>query len=80
MATLDVDDLHEIERAVDRALKSRDDRLDDHAIALFGEDGRGGLVSELAEVRGFARIGMAVSGLVLGIAGFLGITLTRHNP
>lgn len=48
--------------------------------AVFGEDGRGGLTQEMAEARGFAKIGAATLGLVIGALGFLGITISNHRP
>lgn len=68
MATLDEDDRRYLE-ALLTPMRDDGQRYEE---ALFG-NGHRGLVIEMAELRGFARISAAVSGLVLGLLGFLGV-------
>ena len=78
MSTLDADDIERlgrmVEHTIDTSLRPIRDAVALHALAIFGEDGRGGLTKEVAEARGFAKIGAAGAGIVIGILGFFGIT------
>lgn len=74
MATLDDDDRRYME-ALFQPLRDDVDRLND---GVFGEDGRGGLTREMAEARGFAKIGASILGVVLGAVGFLGINMGQR--
>lgn len=74
MAALDDDD----RRYLTALLAPVTDHIEQLDLAVFGEDGRGGLTQEMAEARGFAKIGASVLGLVVGALGFLGLNMGQR--
>ena len=74
MAALDDDD----RRYLTALLAPVTDHIEQLDLAVFGEDGRGGLTPEMAEARGFAKIGASVLGLVVGALGFLGLNMGQR--
>mgnify|MGYP001599212842 CR=1 FL=1 len=65
MATLDDDDRRYMEALLVEPIRKLND-------AVFGEDGRGGLTQEVAEARGFAKIGAGLLGVIATAMGFIG--------